>query len=108
MSDQNDKIKNSKRRYHDVVAIKRQVKIAKSHGLIKNVRDKLMDESHRLSKHHAMDCGVPNCMLCGNPRRKNLKTKDKLTNQERKFLQDTDTIRSKKGNGLLPDDPSQI
>lgn len=54
--------------------IKRQLKIAKVHGM--NV-----DEPHKFAKHNAMDCGVPDCPICSNPRH-NKHTKEKLTAQE--------------------------
>ena len=82
MSDEQSKIKHSKRLHKDENAIAKQVKIAKSHGVP-------VDEPHRLAKHHAMDCGVPNCGLCSNPRH-NKTTKDHLTEQEKRLFQDID------------------
>lgn len=99
MSNDESKIKNSKRRFNDENAIKKQVKIAKQHGL--TLRDKSISEPHRLSKHHAMDCGNPHCSLCGNPRHIR---KDSLTPQEKRLFQDLDKVRDKKGNGTLPED----
>ncbi len=101
MSNEANKMKNSTRRYRDEVAVKKQVKIAKQHGYQFN--DKVIREPHRLAKHHVMDCGDPGCMLCGNPRRnKMLKTKDKLTAQERRMFQDADATNDKHSNGLPP------
>ena len=101
MSHEQSKLKNSTRRYRDEVAVAKQVKIAKQHGMVH--KDKVIQEPHRLNKHHAMDCGDPGCMLCGNPRHnKALKTKDRLTTQERRFLQDTDNTRDKHNNGFPP------
>ncbi len=94
MSRENDKIKNSKRRYMDEVAIKKQAKIAKAHGTP-------VEQTHRLHKHHAMDCGNPQCPLCGNPRRTH---KDKLTQQEKRIFQDLDQTTDKHSNGLNPDE----
>lgn len=94
MSTEQDKFKNSKRRLKDENAVKRQTKIAKSHGAP-------VEEPHRLHKKHAMDCGNPECFLCGNPRRTH---KDKLTQQEKKFLQDLDYVRDKHSNGLKNDE----
>lgn len=99
MSDPNTKLKTSKRRYSDETAVKRQVRIAKQHGL--GFHDKAIKEPHRLAKHHAMDCGNPDCYLCGNPRKTH---KDKLTAQEKRMFQDTDSITDKHSNGLLPPD----
>jgi uncharacterized protein YdaU (DUF1376 family) len=64
MSDQEQKEKHSKRLQKETNAIKRQQKIAKAHGAPEH-----QYESHRYAKHHAMDCGNPECMLCGNPRK---------------------------------------
>ena len=64
MSNQDQKDKHSKRLHQEETAIKKQLKIAKTYGQDKN----LQYESHRLAKHHAMDCGNPECGLCGNPR----------------------------------------
>lgn len=79
MSNEQDKIKHSKRLHRVWTAIERQLKIAKSHG----VANKVIEEPHRLAKHHAMDCGVPNCPMCSNPRH-NKATKDHLTIQEKR------------------------
>jgi hypothetical protein len=88
------KFLNSQRRHRDETAVKKQVKIAKAHGLTN--KDKAVKEPHRLSTHHAMDCGNPECYLCGNPRRTH---KDTLSAQEKRLFQDLDTIRDKKNNG---------
>lgn len=102
MSNSDEKAKNATRRHNDLVAVKRQIKIAKQHGM--GFDNSLIREPHRLAKHHAMDCGDPGCLLCGNPRRnKSLKPKDRLTNQERRFYQDTDTVRDKHSNGTVPE-----
>ena len=63
MSKDEDKIKHSKRLHKAWTAIKKQLRIAKSHGLTKPI-----EEPHRFAKHHAMDCGVPHCPMCSNPR----------------------------------------
>ena len=97
MANELAKYLNSKRRYKDEVAVQKQVKIAKAHGL--GFHDKAIKEPHRLIKHHAMDCGNPDCYLCGNPRKTH---KDKLTAQEKRLLQDTEKITDKHSNGLKP------
>lgn len=94
MSTESDKFKNSKRRHSDENAIKKQVKIAKAHGL--GLHDQAIKEPHRMVKHHAMDCGQPGCVLCGNPR----KTFNELTTQEKRLFQDLDTLSNKHSNGL--------
>lgn len=95
MSNELAKFLNSQRRHKTDVAISRQVKIAKQHGLVD--KDKPIKQPHRLAKHHAMDCGRPGCALCGNPRHI---YKDKLTAQEKRLFQDVDTVRDKKSNGI--------
>lgn len=81
MSDEQDKIKHSKRISKDKTASIKQAKIAKSHGAP-------VTELNRYNKHHAMDCGRPGCIICGNRRHnKALKTKDQLTIQERRNSQ---------------------
>ena len=76
MSNEFDKIKHSKRLYEDEVHINKQVKIAKTHGIE-------VKEPHRLVKHHVLDCGVPGCVMCANPRR----TWKEKTIQEKRFEQ---------------------
>ena len=97
MSNETAKYINSRRRHKNDVAIARQVKIAKAHGLTN--KDKAIKEPHRLAKHHVMDCGNPDCYLCGNPRKTH---KDKLTAQEKRLFQDTEKITDKHSNGLKP------
>jgi len=97
MSNAESKIKNSTRRHRDEVAIKKQTKIAKSHSY--SGQQNL--EPHRYNKHHAMDCGNPECYLCGNPRKTH---KDKLTAQEKRLFQDLEEQRDRHSNGLKNDD----
>lgn len=99
MSNDTAKFINSQRRHKTDVHIARQVKIAKSHGLTN--RDKAIREPHRLAKHHSMDCGNPQCYLCGNPRKTH---KDKLTQQEKRLFQDLDNTTDKHSNGLGHED----
>jgi hypothetical protein len=99
MSNEVEKAKVSKRRLKDENAIRKQVKIAKAHGLTD--KDKQIKQPHRYAKHHAMDCGNPGCILCSNPRHNKLFKKERLTIQERKFFQDMDY---QKGNSLPDED----
>ena len=85
---------NSRRRQKDENAVKKQAKIAKQHGL--TMRDAALKQPHRLAKHHAMDCGNPECYLCGNPRKTH---KDRLTAQEKRLFQDLENIRDRHSNG---------
>jgi hypothetical protein len=98
MSNERAKFLNSRRRHKTDVAIARQVQIARQHGM--TFSDRHIKEPHRHAKHHAMDCGNANCMLCGNPRRNAWFKKDRLTNQEKKLFQDVENIRDTHSNGL--------
>lgn len=99
MANEQAKFLNSRRRHKTDVAIARQVKIAKQYGL--GFSDKHIKEPHRHAKHHAMDCGNPECFVCGNPRKTH---KDKLTAQEKRMFQDLDKQTDKHSNGLPNDD----
>jgi hypothetical protein len=99
MSNDTAKFINSRRRHKNDIAVARQVRIAKQHGL--GFHDKAIKEPHRLAKHHAMDCGNPDCYLCGNPRKTH---KDKLTAQEKRMFQDVEKTSDKHSNGILPED----
>jgi len=90
MSNDLAKFLNSRRRHKRDVAIARQLKIARRNGMS-------YAQPHRLNKHHAMDCGNPECFLCGNPRRTH---KNKLSVQEQRMFQDVETIRDRHSNGL--------
>ena len=43
-----------------------------------------------------MNCGNPNCVMCGNPR----KVFKQPTQQEKRLFQDVDAHTNKHGNGL--------
>ena len=77
MSDPDTKAKKSKRlsKTHD--AIEKQVRIAKAMGM-----NHMLKQPHCLAKHHALDCGNPECLLCHSE-----KVFRKLTLQERKFIE---------------------
>jgi hypothetical protein len=87
MSNELAKYLNSRRRFRDLTAIKKQEKIAKQHKHIKTEYNPKLDQPHRYAKHHAMDCGNPKCFVCSNPRKSH---KDKLTYQEKKLFQNID------------------
>jgi RNase H-fold protein (predicted Holliday junction resolvase) len=74
MSNEDHKLKHSKRIYKKETKIKRQVNIAKEHGLD-------VSQPHKFIKHNALNCGNPNCIICGNPR----KIWGEKTMQEKKF-----------------------
>ena len=90
MSNEQDKLKHGTRLHRAWNAIKKQLRIAKAHG-------NPTDQPHRYAKHHAMDCGDSNCVMCGNPR----KFFGEKTIQEQRFDQDVDNLRDKHSNGLV-------
>ncbi len=102
MSKEEDKFKHSKRLLKDENAIKKQVKIAKEHRVSEYNPKEL--EPHRYHKRHAMDCGNPECFMCGNPRKTH---KDKLTAQEKRLFQDVDNVRDVHSNGLPPKEDNE-
>ena len=81
MSDEYSKKKHSKRIQQTENQIHKQQKIALQHGL---TRKEVEREPHRFAKHHAMDCGNPECFLCANPRHLH---KHGETKQEKSFKQ---------------------
>jgi len=92
MSNELARFVNSRRRHKTDVAVARQVKIARAHNSTSDVK-----QPHRLAKRHAMDCGNPQCYLCGNPRKTH---KDKLTQQEKRLFQDLEQQTDRHSNGL--------
>lgn len=92
MSTEEDKFKHSKRLQKDENAVKKQTKIAKEFGMP-------IEEPHKFAKHHALNCGNPKCVMCGNPR----KTFKELTQQEKRLFQDTEKVSDRHSNGLKND-----
>jgi hypothetical protein len=73
MSNSNDKLKNSKRRYADQLAIEKQMQLAKNYGYHKlsstMSRLPFMLQPHRHHKTKIFNCGDSKCYMCGNPRK---------------------------------------
>jgi hypothetical protein len=90
MSTEQDKIKHSKRLLKDDNTINKQLKIAKSVG-----HEKYIKEPHRLAKHHALDCGNPRCLVCHRE-----KVFGHKTIHEQRFDQELENSRDKRSNGL--------
>ena len=99
MANERAKYLNSRRRFKDETAVKKQLKIAKQHNSFAD-ENNVLKQPHRLAKHHAMDCGRPGCAMCGNPRHIH---KDSLTAQEKRIFQDTEKITDRHSNGLKND-----
>lgn len=76
MSAEEIKLKHSKRIHAEETKIKKQTRIAKAYNID-------VKEPHKFAKHHAMDCGTPECVMCGNPR----KTHKEETIQEKRAKQ---------------------
>jgi len=71
------------RRHRAEKFIKKQLKIARCNGIT-------YSQPGRYRKRRAMDCGNPQCTLCGNPRRRTTRYVsglDKITKQERVVLE---------------------
>jgi hypothetical protein len=97
MSNELARFVNSRRRHKKDVAIARQLKIAVAshHPAVTPGLD--IKQPHRLHKRRAMDCGNPQCYLCGNPRKTH---KDRLTAQEKRLFQDLERQTDRHSNGL--------
>ena len=79
MSDPESKNKKSKRLLRTSNAIKKQLRIAKQ-SVWHN--PKLLNQPHRLAKHHALDCGNSECLVCHSE-----KIFNKPSIQEQKFIE---------------------
>lgn len=79
MSSQIAKTHRTQRRQRSLRQQQRQQRIARLHNLP-------LKPAHYYNKHHALDCGNPQCVVCGNPRRTHKHT---LTLQEQRLFQDT-------------------
>ena len=79
MSNEDEKLKHSKRILKTDNAVKKQVKIAKSAGSD-------ISQPHKFAKVHAMNCGNPKCFMCSNPR----KVFNEKTIQEKRLEQNID------------------
>ena len=93
MANERAKYLNSRRRLRDEAAVKKQTRIAKAYGVP-------FTEPHKFVKHHAMNCGNPKCVMCGNPR----KTFKQLTIQEKRQQQDLDRVTDQHSNGAAPNE----
>jgi hypothetical protein len=84
MSKEEDKVKHSKRIHADKVAIQKQIKIAKAHGLDEALYKTMRDEPNRFAKHHSVDFGTIVGFKKSNPR----KSVGEETIQEKRAKQD--------------------
>lgn len=100
MSNELARFINSRRRHKTDVAVARQLKIAMASHHPAFPPGRIIKQPHRLHKRRAMDCGNPQCYLCGNPRKTH---KDKLTAQEKRLFQDLEQTSDRHSNGLPKD-----
>ena len=84
MSHEEDKFRNSRRRFNDETKIQRQVGIAKSYHMHQGTKWKYIEQPHRNHKTAILNCGDPRCHMCMNPRR----ALGQETMQERKHKQE--------------------
>lgn len=83
MSSEQQRIQHSRRRYDDVVHIRKRQKLLKAKSIL---TDETMRQPHRLHKVNGINCGNSNCVMCGNPR----KIFKELSIQERRMYQDVE------------------
>ncbi len=84
MSDEITKEKRSRRLLKDETKAKRQKKILKSMGA---QIDPFVSANY-FNKKHSLNCGNPNCVMCGNPR----KMFGDVTIQEKKFVEASEIL----------------
>lgn len=63
MASELDRITRSKRRHKAKIKMLKQAKIAKEYGFHHG------ESIHVYHKRKALNCGNPNCVMCGNPRK---------------------------------------
>lgn len=78
MASEEQKFIHSKRILKKDASLRRQTKIAKTFGV-----DHFVKEPHRMHKHHALDCGISDCIICHGK-----KAKGERTVQEKRIFQD--------------------
>ena len=100
MSDEQVKVKHSKRIQQKETHVQKQAKILKQYQSHSEPVNQLLKEPHRLAKRHALNCGNPKCVMCANPR----KTFKELTIQEKRHFQELEVARLRHSNGTVVDE----
>ena len=100
MSDEQAKVKHSKRIQQKETHVQKQTKILKQYQSPSEPVNQLLKEPHRLAKKHALNCGNPKCLMCANPR----KTFEEMTIQEKRHHQEMEIARGRHSNGLVVDE----
>ena len=103
MSNEQAKVKHSKRIQQKETHVQKQAKILKQYASHNEPVNQLLKEPHRLAKQHAMNCGNPKCVMCGNPR----KTFKELTIQEQRAHQEMEIARGRHSNGTVIDEDEE-
>lgn len=75
MSDENTKVKHSKRIFLTETVITKRRKLLKEY----KIYNRSFKQKHRLSKMNGINCGNPGCMLCINPRKYGERTIQELS-----------------------------
>lgn len=98
MSSELVKERRSRRRHDNFTKSIKQARIAKEVGHIE------VTEPHRYHKQHALNCGIPNCVMCSNPRRV-AKGKERLTMQELRMKinekEETNGLTGEENTGVI-------
>lgn len=84
MSDENTKVKHSKRRQNTNTIIVKRRKLLKTY----KIDNRSFKQKHRLSKMNGINCGNPGCMLCINPRKYGEKTIKELSFEQTEKWED--------------------
>jgi hypothetical protein len=100
MSQTTDKLTRSQRIQQKNRHIARQVRIRQAHKFPNPSKDGGIEKPHRYHKTSGVTCGDSRCAMCGNPR----KFFKELTMQEKRWLQDMDTTRERRSNGVATDE----
>ena len=103
MSNEQAKVKHSKRIQQKETHVQKQAKILKQYQSPQEPVNQLLKEPHRLAKKHALNCGNPKCLMCANPR----KTFKELTIQEKRHFQELDIARLRHSNGTVIDEDEE-
>jgi hypothetical protein len=99
MSNEESKLAHGRRIQQKNRHIARQVRIRQAHKF-PGINTGKVDSPHRYHKTSGVTCGDSHCVMCGNPR----KFFKEPTMQEKRWLQDMDTTRERRSNGVATDE----
>lgn len=95
MSDEQVKVKHSKRIQQKETKLEKKIRLAKEYN-----HEHALKNPHKYHKTSLFNCGNSNCVMCGNPR----KTFEEMTIQEKRHYQETEILRGRRSNGLIVDE----